>query len=130
MYIGINDVWHAIMPGHSGTPKDRYASGLKELIGRIKNSGAAVILCTPSVIGEKWDGSNKLDAQLEEYAAISRQAAEDTGTRICDLRKAFLGYLTTHNPDERDNGILTEDGVHLNDEGNRLVALELLKMLE
>lgn len=130
VYIGINDVWHAILPGLSGTPKEKYASGLRDLIGRIRNTGARVILCTPSVIGEKWDGTNQLDMQLDEYAAISRRIAKDTGIELCDLRNAFIEYLKVHNPANKESGILTEDSVHLNSDGNRLVAREMLKMLD
>ncbi len=130
IYIGINDVWHSALPGHSGTAKDKYESGLKELVNKIRTAGARVILCTPSVIGEKWDGSNALDAQLEEYVAVSRRVAQETGIELCDLRNAFIDYLTIHNPGKKESGILTQDGVHLTDEGNRLVAREILKMLD
>lgn len=53
IYIGINDVWHFALPGLKGTPKDVYESGLNDIINKIHNAGAKVILCTPSVIGEK-----------------------------------------------------------------------------
>jgi len=130
IYIGINDVWHAILPGLRGTPKDEYASRLRDIIGRIGSTGARVILCTPSVIGEKWDGTNKLDKQLDEYAAIGRSIAKETGIELCDLRHAFIEYLKVNNPANKERGVLTEDSVHLNGEGNRLVAREMLKMLQ
>lgn len=41
---------------------------------------------------------------------------------MVDLRKSFQDYLKDHNPDNKENGILTGDGVHLNDTGNRFVA--------
>jgi lysophospholipase L1-like esterase len=120
IYIGINDVWHSTS-GH-GTPKDRYEAGLRDLIQRINQAGAKVVLATPSVIGEKPDGSNPLDKMLEEYSAISRKVAEETKTPMCDLRKAFLSYLTEKNKDNKDRGILTSDTVHLSPAGNQFVA--------
>jgi lysophospholipase L1-like esterase len=129
IYIGINDVWHWALPGHQGTPKDRYESDLREVIARIKYSGAKVILCTPSVIGEKSDGKNPQDAMLDDYAAIDRKIVLDLGIHLCDLRKAFIDYLKVHNTEEKEKGVLTVDGVHLNNEGNKLVADEILKML-
>jgi len=120
IYIGINDVWHSIRG--QGTPKDKYEAGLRELIARIEKAGATVVLATPSVIGEKTDGSNPLDPMLEQYAAISRRVAKDTGTTLCDLHVAFLDYLKQHNPENKAKGVLTGDGVHLNPEGNRFVA--------
>ena len=32
VYIGINDVWHSILPGHSGTPAGEYESGLTDIM--------------------------------------------------------------------------------------------------
>lgn len=130
IYIGINDVWHAILPGHTGTSRDAYENGLKEVIGKIKAANAHVVLCTPTVIGERWDRTNQLDLQLDEYAAISRRVAQATGSTLCDLRLAFIKYLATHNPVNKESGVLTTDTVHMNDDGNRLIATEMLKSLE
>lgn len=120
IYIGINDVWHSIRG--RGTPKDKFEAGLRDLIAKIEDAGATVVLCTPSTIGEKTDGSNKLDPMLEEYAKISRKVAADTGVTMCDLRVAFLDYLRKHNPENKERGVLTGDGVHLNATGNQFVA--------
>lgn len=120
IYIGINDVWHS--QRNRGTPKDKFESGLRDLISKIKGTGADVILCTPSVIGEKTDGSNPLDAMLEEYSVISRTVAADNGLTVCDLRKYFLRRLKDINKKNKDKGILTRDGVHLNAAGNKFVA--------
>ena len=120
IYIGINDVWHSL--SNRGTPKDKFEAGLRDLIAKINGAGAAVVLATPSMIGEAPDGSNKLDPMLEEYAAVSRKVAADTGSQLCDLRKAFVEHLKKHNPENKYRGILTGDGVHLNAAGNRFVA--------
>jgi lysophospholipase L1-like esterase len=122
IYIGINDVWHST--SGRGTPKDQFDAGLRDLIAKMTAAGAKVVLCTPSTIGEKTDGSNQLDTMLEEYSAISRKVAADTGTTLCDLRKAFLDYLKEHNPENKERGILTGDGVHLNAAGNQFVAAQ------
>ncbi len=129
IYIGINDVWHGEKDPARGTPKDRFEAGLKEIIGKCEAAGARVLLCTPSVIGEKQDGSNNLDVKLDEYADISRKVAKEAKIPLCDLRKAFLDHLRKNNPDNRERGILTSDRVHLNDAGNRFVAQVMLKCL-
>ncbi len=121
IYIGINDVWHFDKHG-TGPPKDQYESGLRDVISKIQRSGARIVLCTPSVIGEKRHGGNKFDAMLDEYSDISRRVAKELGARICDLRETFFHYLATHNPENKAEGVLTVDAVHLNDAGNRLVA--------
>ncbi len=120
IYIGINDVWHSIRG--RGTSKDQFDAGLRDLIKKITATGAKIVLCTPSTIGEKADGSNSLDPMLEEYSAISRKVAADTGVTLCDLRKAFLDHLKKQNPENKERGILTGDGVHLNPAGNKFVA--------
>jgi lysophospholipase L1-like esterase len=130
IYIGINDVWHWTTPGLKGTTKEDYEAGLKEIIGSIHNAGARVILCTPSVIGEKNDGSNPQDVMLGEYSDISRRVAKQTGSTLCDLHKAFGDYLKSNNPSNEEKGILTVDRVHLNDAGNLFVAVRILKTLE
>jgi lysophospholipase L1-like esterase len=130
IYIGINDVWHSITPGLHGTPKDQYQAGLKEIIVKIKKTGARIILCTPGVIGEKHHGTNKIDGMLDEYAEISRKVANETGVQFLDLHKDFIDYIAAHNPDDIDKGVLTIDGVHLNDTGNGFVAVEMLNMLK
>src|SRR5262249_15613934 len=126
VYIGINDVWHGETDPAKGTPKDRYESGLKDVLSRIRAAGARAVLCTPSVIGEKEAGTNKLDARLDDYAAVSRAVAKESGARLCDLRKAFQDHLAKENREDRDRGVLTTDGVHLIAAGNKLVADSIL----
>jgi lysophospholipase L1-like esterase len=130
IYIGINDVWHGENDPAKGTSKDKFEAGLKEIIGKIKDGGGRVVLCTPTVIGEKKQGTNKLDAQLDEYAEVGRKVAKETGVPLCDLRKAFQDYLSKNNAEDKDKGVLTSDRVHLNDAGNKLVADTILSVID
>jgi hypothetical protein len=41
---------------------------------------------------------------------------------LVDLRKEFVKYDEENNPDNKERGILTDDGVHLNRTGNLFVA--------
>lgn len=127
VYIGINDVWH--WNRNAGTPKEAYESGLREIVRKIQQAGAQVLLCTPSVIGEKTDGSNRFDPMLDEYAAISRKVARAHRCGLLDLRRRFLAELKRRNKDNRAKGVLTTDGVHLNAAGNRFVAECILEGL-
>jgi lysophospholipase L1-like esterase len=127
IYIGINDVWHS--QSGKGTSTSDYESGLRDIIKQVNDAGAKVILCTPSMIGEKTDGSNDLDSMLEEYSAISRKVATETGSQILDLRNRFIEHLKANNPLNRPKNILTRDGVHLNQAGNDFVARQMLDAL-
>jgi lysophospholipase L1-like esterase len=129
IYIGINDVWHGENDPARGTTKEKFKEGLEDIIGRIQKAGAKVVLCTPSVIGEKKEGANKLDKLLDEYSAISRGVAKEQKLVLCDLRKAFLDHLKEHNPKNQEAGVLTGDRVHLNPAGNKFVAETMLKPL-
>lgn len=134
IYIGINDVWHyshvCCKDAQGGTPKDKFEDGLKDIVAQIQKAGAKVILCTPTVIGEKHDGTNNEDKMLEEYADISRKVAKDANVKLCDLRKVFIDYLKKNNPKNKEQDVLTTDGVHLNSEGNSLIANTFMKFLK
>lgn len=130
IYIGINDVWHGENDPARGTLPEAFAAGLKDVIGRCTEAGAKVVICTPTVIGEKKDGGNKLDQRLDQYSDISRNLAKELKLPLCDLRKAFLDHLKEHNAKNAESGILTSDRVHLNDAGNKFVADTMLKVID
>jgi len=129
IYIGINDVWWWNGRWGKGTTIEDFESGLHDMIKRITTAGARVILSTPTVIGEKTDGSNEFDNMLEEYSGISRQVAQATGSQLLDLRLEFMNYLKKHNTENLERGILTRDGVHLNEQGNVLLSALMLDAL-
>ena len=128
VYIGINDVWRHFRWDPPGTPIDLYESRLRELAARVDATGARLVLCTPSVIGEKTSG-NEPDAMLDRFADVVREVARDHDAPVCDLRTAFQDYLARHNPDDSYQDVLTKDGVHLNDAGNRFVAEQILPVV-
>ena len=128
IYIGINDVWHSLQ--NRGTSKADFEQGLRRIIQRIQDADARVILCTPSVIGEKYDGSNQLDTMLDEYSQISCTIAAETHSRLLDLRRQFVAHLKAANKENADKKILTTDGVHLNSAGNQFLAERMLEAVE
>ena len=121
IYVGVNDVWHKRSFG-TGTDADKFGAFYEALIVKMREAGITPILCTPACIGEKTDCSNTQDGELNQYSQIIRELASTYKCALCDLRTAFLNYNAEHNPDNKDKGILTTDGVHLNDAGNQLVA--------
>ena len=115
IYIGINDVWHWTHPrviarGKKGTTPKEFENGLKDMVAKINKVGARVILCTPTVIGEKSDGSNSDDKRLDQYSNISRKVAKETGSQLLDLRKEIITQLKKENPKNAPKGIFTSDG--------------------
>lgn len=134
IYIGINDVWHfsheCCKDKEGGTSKEKFEAGLLDVVNKIKESGADVVLCTPTVIGEKKNFQNEQDEMLKEYVNIVRNVSEKSNSELCDLSETFRNFIGENNPDNLDRGVLTYDGVHLNNKGNELVAREVLQYLD
>lgn len=129
IYVGINDVWHKLT-SKTGTDYPKYLKFYQALIDKIKASGSDVVLCTPSVIGEKKAGANPLDAELDKYAAGIRELATKNSLQLCDLRKAFVAYEEQNNTQDQEKDVLTRDKVHLNDLGNEFVAKQMLPFIK
>jgi lysophospholipase L1-like esterase len=125
VYVGVNDVGRGPPPG-GNTGLKAYRNGLADLVKRIEGAGADAIVCTPGVIGENPVSPTRENRLLDQYAEASREVAANTGAKVCDLRAAFTGYLERFNPQGKFRGILTLDGVHLNAEGNRFVARQIV----
>ncbi len=121
IYVGVNDVWHKKLYG-TGTDADKFVKFYEALIKKIQASGSRVILCTPACIGEKTDCSNALDGELNHYSNLIRGLTKQYNLGLCDLRQVFINYQAEHNPANAEKGILTTDGVHLNELGNKMVA--------
>ncbi|WP_316798784.1 SGNH/GDSL hydrolase family protein [Pedobacter frigidisoli] len=129
IYVGINDVWHK-QSSHTGTDYDKYLKFYQALIKKIQDVGSKVVLVTPSVVGERKDGTNPLDGDLNKYAAGIRELAAKNNLPVCDLRKVFTEYENKNNPEDKEKGVLTVDRVHLNETGNQLVADQLLPLVK
>ena len=129
IYIGVNDVWHKRTSG-TGTDADKFEKFYQAIINKLKAKNIQVILCTPATIGEKTDFSNALDGDLNEYSKMIRNIAGKNKLALVDLRRAFLEYNLKNNSDNKANGVLTTDGVHLNAKGNQLVADEMWKQVQ
>jgi lysophospholipase L1-like esterase len=108
-------------------PAKTFQSSLEELIDRLQKEKIQVVQCSLTSVGEKHDGTNKDDANLEKFAEIQRQVASAKNVPLNDLRKAFVGYWKKNNPDNKASGILTYDGNHFNDAGHKFVAEQMLK---
>ena len=129
IYVGINDVWHKVSSG-TGTDPEKFEKFYRAIIKRLQDKNIKVILCTPSVIGERNDNSNQQDGDLNQYSNIIQSIAKDLSLPVCDLHNAFSEYLKANNPTNAEKGILTVDRVHLNEKGNLFVASQMWKVLQ
>lgn len=129
IYIGVNDVWHKLKH-RTGTDYPKFIQFYQALIDKMKAKGIKIVLCTPAVIGEKKDAANEMDTELNRYSDAIRGLAVKNSLPIADLRKLFTSYVQENNPENTEKGILTTDGVHLNDKGNRMLADTLLPFIK
>lgn len=128
IWVGVNDVWHKRTYG-TGTDADKFEKFYTAVIKKLQQKNIRVAISTPAAIGEKTDFTNDLDGDLNKYSAIIRNIAQKNNCGLIDLRKSFLQYNLTNNKENKEKGILTTDGVHLNEKGNYLVAEEMMKAL-
>ena len=140
IYIGINDVWHKYDFG-TGTDIDLYENGLRQIISDIKDNGTEVILCTPTVIGENKgeftlvnqfkdiETMEIMNNDLDDYSDVIRKLSKEFDTKLLDLRKIFMQYISENNPENKSKGVLTTDGVHLNKLGSKLIADEMIRFI-
>lgn len=140
IYIGINDVWHKYDFG-TGSDIDLYERGLRTIISDIKSSGSKIVLCTPTVIGENTgdfelgnqfkdvETMEKMNGDLDKFSEVVRKLSNEYETELLDLRKIFMDYIAENNINNDAAGILTTDGVHLNEKGNKLIADQMINFI-
>lgn len=127
--VGINDVWCKQKNG-TGLDIERYEKYYREVIVQLLAANSKIILCSLPVIGEKYDGENSQDDDLNTYSEVVKKLSKEYDLSICDLRFAFTNYLKQFNYENASTGLLTTDGVHLNEEGNKLVATYLWEVIK
>jgi lysophospholipase L1-like esterase len=120
IWVGVNDVWHKKMG--TGTDADKFEKFYLAMIKKLKAAKIKIVVCTPATIGEKYDYTNEQDGDLNKYSNIIRKIATEQQLTLVDMRAAFEEYEKANNHGNLDRGILTVDGVHLNDAGNLFVA--------
>ena len=118
IFIGINDVWQK-------NTEAEFAKVYKAMLEKLKSAGIRLILCTLPVIGEKVFEKNEADNQLDQFTATILKFGMNFEIPVVNLREAFRNVLVQTNENDVAEGILTRDGVHLNEKGNNLVAEEI-----
>lgn len=127
IWVGVNDVWHKT--SGIGTDIVKYEQFYSALISKMQAKKIKLILVTPGAIGEKYDGSNPQDKDLDAYSDVIRKLASTYNCKLADVRAIFMQYNKAHNTANAEQGVLTTDRVHLNEKGNAMVADELWKLL-
>lgn len=133
---GVNDVWH----GARGVPLDEemaktgkyddkvgtrgtYKKNITEIIDKATAAGVKPVILTATVIQEKLD--SKENGLLVPYNNFLRSLAKEKHLPLADLNEIFQEHIKAANkPNEK---VFTVDGVHMNTEGNKLMAMGVLQ---
>ena len=81
---------------------ETFKSSLEESIDRLQKEKIQVVQCSLTSVGERFDGTNKDDAKLDQFLEIERQVAEKKNVPLNDLRKAFVEYWKKNNPENKE----------------------------
>jgi acyl-CoA thioesterase I len=132
--VGVNDVWHGFYDNHplgdgpAGVPLPEYRKNVEAMVAKAKAANVKVVILSTTVIHE--DLSNRENAKLVSYNAALRDIAHKNGALFIDFQKPFQSLIKTYQTTTgaRDN-LLTVDGVHMNAEGNKVMAHTILNGL-
>jgi lysophospholipase L1-like esterase len=133
---GVNDVWH----GPRGVPLDEamaksgtydekvasrgtYKKNITAIIDQATAAGVKPVMLTATVIQENL--ASKENGLLAPYNAFLRQLAKEKNIPMADLYAMFEKRIKAEN--KPTVKVLTSDGVHMNGEGNKLMAIGVLK---
>lgn len=118
--IGVNDSGAGVTP-------EMFKSQLEELIDKLQKGGARVVLCSCTCRVEGYNPSDGGDKKLDALADVARTITKEKKLPLNDLRKAFIEYWKTNNPENKKSGFLTYDGNHWTETGHKFVAEQMLK---
>ncbi len=117
-------------PERSRALRADYARNLAAVLTDLRGVTPNVVVAGPTLLGERPRGHNPKDHVLDAYERINRRVCHAHHVTWVDTRRAAFAWLSGHptRPD-RDSGLLTEDGEHLNAAGTELVAGEIASAL-
>lgn len=135
---GVNDVWH----GANGVPlndaaaaagtftsrpnepeRGTYEKNITLIINQATAAGARPVVLTATVIKE--DLGSPENAKLAPYNDFLRKLAAEKKLPLADLNAQFQDRIKQLNAPGKN--MLTTDGVHMNTDGNKLMATGVLK---
>lgn len=119
---GVNDVWH----GERGVSLPDYQTNITAIVDKAAAAGTKVVILTSTLIKEDVDGD--LNVKAVPYNDFLRKLAAERNLPLADLNADFRAARAALPEDQKKRGtVLTSDGVHMNDRGNKMMAVGVLK---
>ena len=115
---GVNDICYT---GKTQT-LDQYKANVTATFDKLDACGTKVIVFTTTPISEQTG-----ESALDPYVTWLREEANRRGYRIAEMNTAMKAELIARGATGQDPWKLTTDGIHLNADGNKIMAWELLK---
>ncbi|MBI1331436.1 MAG: lipolytic protein G-D-S-L family [Armatimonadetes bacterium] len=137
--VGVNDVWHdfrdpawthRVPTGDSGrgVKLDLHLKELQAMVTEAKDAGIKVMILSPTVIYE--DINCDENKRLNGYVDAQRKLAKENHVAFVELNKEFKVVLSAYQKEAGPSQLLlTVDGVHMNDQGNALMANSVLRAM-
>ncbi len=136
---GVNDVWH----GTRGVPlndaqaaaqeyvkrspiepdKGTYEKNISKIVEEAQHAGVQVLILTATVIRE--DLGNEENKKLAPYNDFLRKFAKEKHLPLADLNVLFQDRI--NEAKQPGKNVFTVDGVHMNTEGNKIMARGVLQ---
>ncbi len=129
--VGVNDVWHGFSDNHplgdgpGGVPLDEFRRDVESMVSQAQVTGMKVVVLSTTVIYEDLNSPENL--KVAKYNQALHDIARAHGCLFIDFQKPFRSLIRDYraNTGGRDN-LLTVDGVHMNAEGNKVMAHTIL----
>ena len=119
---GVNDVWH----GAGGVPLDKYKANITAILDKAKAAGVNVMILTATMIGE--DAENLNNKKLVPYNEFLHSIAKERGLPLADLNADMQAVIQEKiKAGQKAGSLLTKDGVHMNLDGNVMMAKGVLR---
>lgn len=118
---GVNDVWH----GPNGISLEQYKVNITKIVDECQAAGVQVMILTSTMIGE--DEPNVNNQTLAAYNDFLRELAKEKKCLLADLNADMQSGLEAAGGGTKDSRHFTSDGVHMNPDGNKMMATGVLK---
>ncbi len=113
--------------GNGESLKDNIARGKADIEAKAQLAGQ--VNTTMKQVADQYLGQTENEEAADVADKFQSLVRQVMNTNLADLRKIFMLYEKQNNTTNKESGILTTDGVHLNEKGNQLAADEMWKIL-
>lgn len=113
---GINDVWW------KKCSIEEFKNNVETIIDKVKQKSAKIIVISITVLTEDLNSAE--NHTIDEYNKCLKEITKQKRVKYIDANTVFKNEIQKS---VKPENVLTIDGVHLNDEGNKLLADTIVK---